>query len=421
VGHDYVTSAGELKEIKEVRMSIYERFGVKPIINLAGPATRYGGALMERPALEAMDEAGRESVRLDELEAAASKVIAEVTHAEAGIVTAGASAALTLGTAACMVGFDVAKMNRLPDTTGMPNEVIMPWHQICGYDHAIRAAGARIIGVGIPNDTTPPQEVHLTTRWDIESAIGSNTAALAYAPRPGSHPPLEEVIESGKRHNIPVIIDAAAEVPPMENLHRFIDMGVDLVCISGGKGIRGPQASGILCGRRDLVGSALLQMLDMAGESFDEWHPPASLIPKEKLSGKPEHGIGRGMKTSKEAIIGLLVALQNLTEEKHAQKAEYSKQLLEGIQARLQGIAGVEAEIAEGISGYPLLKVKIDEMIAGQNAYEVARKLRDGHPSIYIENRDRYLQNGLVVVHSTNMDEEVARVVGDRLYAAMRS
>lgn len=400
-------------------MSVYERFGVKPIINVAGPATRYGGALMEREALEAMDEAARESVRFDELEAAASKVIAEVTHAEAGIVTAGASAALTLGTAASIAGFDVAKMNRLPDTASVPNEVIMPWHQICGYDHAIRAAGARIIGVGIPNDTTPPQEVNITSRWDIESAIGSNTAAIAYAPRPGSHPPLEEVVEIAKRYNIPVIVDAAAEVPPMENLHRFSDMGVDLVCISGGKGIRGPQASGILCGRRDLIGSALLQMLDMAGESFDKWHPPASLIPKEKLAGKPEHGIGRGMKASKEAIIGLLVALRNLTEEKHAKKAEYSKQLLEGIQARLKGTAGVEVGIAEGICGYPMLKVKLDEKIVGQSAYDVARKLKEGDPSIYIENRDRYLQKGLVVIHSINMDEGVARIVGDRLYGAI--
>ena len=400
-------------------MSIYERFGVKPIINVAGPATRYGGALMERLALEAMDEAARESACLDELEAAASKVIAEVTHAEAGIVTAGASAALTLGTAASMVGFNVAKMNRLPDTTGMPNEVIMPWHQICGYDHSIRAAGARIIGVGIPNDTTPPGEVHIISRWDIESAIGSNTAAIAYAPRAGSHPPLEEVVEISKRHNIPIIVDAAAEVPPMENLHRFSDMGVDLVCISGGKGIRGPQASGILCGRRDLIGSALLQMLDMAGESFDKWNPPASLIPKEKLAGKPEHGIGRGMKASKEAIIGLLVALQNLTEEKHAQKAEYSKQLLEGIQARLKSIAGLKMRIAEGICGYPMLEVKMDVKTVGQSAYEIARKLKEGDPSIYVDNRDRYLQKGLVVIHSINMDEGVARIVGDCLYAAI--
>jgi len=400
-------------------MSIYERFGVKPIINLSGPTTRYGGALMERLALEAMDEAARESVCLDELEAAASKVIAKVTHAEAGIVTCGAAAGLTLATAACIAGFNVARMNRLPDTTGMPNEVIMPWHQISGYDHPIRATGARIIGVGIPNDTTPPSEVHIIRKWDIELAIGSNTAALAYAPRADSHPPLEEVVEIGKKHNIPVIVDAAAEVPPVENLHRFIDMGADLVCFSGGKGLRGPQASGILCGRRDLIGSALLQMLDMAGESFDKWNPPASLIPKEKLAGKPEHGIGRGMKASKEAIIGLLVALQDISEEKFAQKTEYSKQLLAGIQTRLKSIAGLEMRIAEGICGYPMLEVKIDANIVGQSAYEIARKLKEGEPSIYIENRDRYLQNSLVIVRSINLDKEIAKIVGDCLYAAI--
>ena len=152
-------------------MTIYERFGVKPIINAVGVATRYGGSLMDPEAIEAMKEAARYSVRLDELQAAASKVIARKTHAEAGIVTNGTAAALTLATAACIAGLDVARMNRLPDTKGMPNEVIMPWHQISGYEHAIRAAGAELIGVGIPNETTPPDEVHIITRWDIETAI----------------------------------------------------------------------------------------------------------------------------------------------------------------------------------------------------------------------------------------------------------
>jgi len=268
-------------------LNIYEHFGVKSIINAFGTRTAFGGALMEKKALAAMDEAARYSVRLDELQAAASKVISKYTHAEAGIVTNGASAALTLGTAACLCGFDVALMNRLPDTLGVPNEVIMPWHQISGYDHAIRAAGAKIIGVGIPNDTTPPGEVHTISWRDIESAITAKTVALAYAARAGNHPSLEEVIEIGKRHKIWVLIDVAAQVPPTENLYRFIDMGADLVCFSGGKGVRGQQASGVLCGRRDLIASAALQMLDMAGDSFDTWDPPASLIPKDKLLGKP--------------------------------------------------------------------------------------------------------------------------------------
>jgi len=354
-------------------------------------------------------------VRLDELEAAASKVIAEKTHAEAGIVTCGAFAALLLGTAACICRFDVAKMNRLPDTTGIPNEVIMPWHQISGYDHAIRAAGARIVGVGIPNDTTPPNEVHIISRWDIESAITEKTVVISYAPRLGSHPPLEEVIEVGKKYDIPVMIDAAALVPVVANIHRFIDMGADLVCFSGGKGIRGPQASGILCGRRNLIASAVIQMLDMAGEPFDLWDPPPSLIPKEKLRAKPEHGIGRGMKVSKEAIIGLLVALQNLSEEAFAKRTERLRELLWTIGKRVKGINGVELRITEDKGAYPMLEVKLDEKKSGKTAAEVAKRLRN--EGIYV--RDMLLTRGLILIHSINMDEDIARIVAERLYAVI--
>ena len=399
-------------------MSIYERFGVEPIINAAGSITHFGGALMKKEALEAMNEAARYSVRLDELHAAASKVIAEITHAEAGLVTAGASAALTLGTAACIAGFDVAKMNRLPDTTGMPSEVVMPWHQISGYDHAIKAAGAKVIGVGIPSSTTPPDEIYITTKWDIEGAITENTVAIAYAYLLDSHPSLEEVIEIGKKYNIPVIIDAADQVPPAENLHRFIDMGTDLVCFSGGKGIRGSQGSGILCGRWDLIASAAIQMLLIAGRDFEEWKPPASLIPKEKLRGSPEHGIGRGAKVTKEEIVGLLVALQNLTEGKFTKEAEHLRQLLGGIAAHLEGIAGVETEITEDYKrGSPILEVKIDEQVVGKSAAEVSQRLKNGKPRIYV--REKYLRKGIIIIHSINLDEETARTVGERLYSVI--
>lgn len=400
-------------------MGIYERFGVKPIINAAGAMTRYGGALIDQEVLEAMNEAARYSVRIDELQAAASKVIAEITHAEAGIVTAGAAAALTLGTAACITGFDVARMNRLPDTAAIPNEVIMPWHQISGYEHAIRAAGAKVVGVGIPNDINPPYEVYVTTKWDIQSAITENTVAIASAIQTNSHPPLEDIVEVGKKYHIPVILDAADQLPPVENLYKFIDIGADLVCFSGGKGIRGPQASGILCGRRDLIASAVLQMLDTAGEPFDEWHPPASLIPKDKLRGKPQHGIGRSMKAAKEVVIGLLVALQNFTEEKFTKREEHLRQLLAGIGARLEGIAGVEMRVTEGYfkGGHPMLEVKIDEPVVGRSAAEVFQRLRDGEPSIYLGDKD--LNRGLVLINSINMDEEMARLVGEHLYIAI--
>jgi len=397
-------------------MSIYKRFGVEPLINVVGAWTMYGGALMEKEALQAMDEAAKEAVRLDELQAAASKVIAKMTHAEAGIVTAGAASGMTLGTAACIAGFDVDKMNRLPDTAGMPNEVIIPWPHVTFYNHAFRAAGAKLIAVGTVSSFRPLSEAYMIGIGDIETAITENTVAIAYTARQGSYPPLEEVTQIGHRYNIPVIVDAAPQVPPIENLHRFIDLGAALVCISGGKGICGPQASGILCGRRDLIASAAVQMLDLGGP-FETWNPPASLIPKEKLRGLPERGIGRGMKVSKEAIIGLLVALENFTKDKFARKTEHLRQLLEGIRLCLEGIAGLEMTITEDKSVYPSLDIKVDEQIVGKSAAEVSRKLKNGKPSIFV--RDMQLHRGIVCIGSNNLNEETASIVGERLHTVI--
>lgn len=400
-------------------MGIYEYFGVKSIINAAGAMTRYGGALMDQEVLEAMSEAAKYSVNIDELQAAASKIIAERTHAEAGVVTAGASAALTLATAACITGLDVVRMNRLPDTTGIPNEVIMPWHQISGYEHAIRAAGAKVIGVGIPNDINPPNEVYINTKWDLESAITDKTVAISSANQDGSHPPLEDIIDVGKKYNIPVILDAADQLPPVENLYKFIDMGADLVCFSGGKGIRGPQATGILCGRHDLIASAVLQMIDTAGEPYDEWHPPASLIPKEKLRGKPQHGIGRSMKATKEAVIGLLVALQNFTEEKYTKRKQHLKQLLSNIVEHLDGLPGIKMEFTEGYykGGHPMLEINVDEQISGKSASEVFQRLKDKHPYIYLG--DKHLQRGTLLINAINLDENVVEIVSEYIHAIL--
>ncbi|HHY12986.1 MAG TPA: aminotransferase class V-fold PLP-dependent enzyme, partial [Firmicutes bacterium] len=346
----------------------------------------------------------------DQLQAAASKIIAEKTHAEAGLVTSGACAALTLATAACICGYDVARMDRLPDTTNMPNEVIMPSHQISGYTHAIRAAGAKLIGVGIPHAPVAPLSVYITNKWHIESMITERTAAIAYAVRTGSHPPLEEVIEVGKKYNIPVIVDAAPEVPPVENLHRFIDMGADLVCISGGKGIRGPQNSGILCGRKDLIASAAVQMLEAPSEPYDEWNPPSSFIPKEKFRGTPTHGIGRSMKVSKESIIGLLTALQNLNTERFTAKEVMLTELLQKIRTQVEKIPGIAAAFVEPqycLCSYPTLEIRVDEKITGISAAEICSKMRA--KNIYL--RDRYVNQGIVRIYSININEEIAEKI----------
>src|SRR5438445_370684 len=200
-------------------MDVYDRLGVKKRINGAGLVTRLGGSLMPPEVLEAMVEAAGAFVDIAELQARASAIIAEVTGAEAGLVTTGAAAALTLGTAACLTGLDAARMERLPDTAGMPNVVVVARPHRNAYDHAIRAAGARLREVGL-NDR----------------AVGAG-------------------------------------------------------------------------GRRELIAAAALQQLDM-DVAPETWNAPPFLVPGDRLSGIPHHGIGRGFKAGKEEIVGLLVALR---------------------------------------------------------------------------------------------------------------
>lgn len=241
--------------------NIYERLGVRTIINAAGPTTRLSGSILPEEVAEAMREASQFCVDIAELQAWAGGVIAEITGAEAGYVTSGAAAGQMLGIAACVTGLDPGKMNRLPDTEGMVNEVIMPRSHRNFYDHAIRSVGVRLIEVGIA-DRFSGAGVRDTEAWEIADAITDRTAAVAYVANAHALPPLPEVVAAAHERGVPVVVDAAGQLPPASNLTRFISEGADLVCFSGGKTIRGPQSSGILCGRRDLISSAALQHLD---------------------------------------------------------------------------------------------------------------------------------------------------------------
>ena len=195
-------------------------------------------------------------------------------------------------------------MDRLPDTDGMPNEIVIPRSHRNGYDHACLASGrARLVEVGVAERTRDPQS------WEIAAAVNERTVAIAFSV--GFSPlPLADVVVVAREHGVPVIVDASAALPPRGNLRKFVAAGADLVAFSGGKAIRGPQASGILCGRKDLIASAGLQMWDM---DFVPalWNPPPSLIdPAIAKRGIPNHGLGRAMKVGKEEIAGLLVALE---------------------------------------------------------------------------------------------------------------
>ena len=395
---------------------------VKPIINAAGPVTMYCGATMPQEVVDAMSQVAHIQVRMDELQAAASKFISRITGAEAGYVTCGCAAALLAATAACLTGYDVARINRLPDTSNMPNEVLIAACQRNAYDHVIRAAGAKIVSVGMASGPLSPGECYHTLAEDYEVNITEQTVAIAYFYQGGGIPSLEEVVRVGKKYGKPVILDAADQVPPLENLRKFISMGVDLVAVSGGKGIRGPQASGLLFGRRDLIAAAALNYFTPGFGAgyvpYEEWAPPPSLVPKEMLRGVPHYPIGRGMKVSKEAIIGLLTALKIFCdEERNHREMKKLYGFLEPIVERLKGIAGVHLDRSGHPGGFPIITVKIDELKLKKNAYEVLRTLEDGEPPIYVF--AKYAYAGKLIINSCSLDEEQAKIVADRLYAAI--
>jgi L-seryl-tRNA(Ser) seleniumtransferase len=397
-------------------MSIYGEIGVKPIINLWGTATRLVGALMDEQVVDAMAQAAKESVLMEELQAAASTIIAELTGAEAGYITCGAASGLTLGTAACLSGLDVSRMERLPDTNGMPNEVIMAREQRCGYDHAIRAAGAKIVEVGYNESLTGA--LRSVEIWEFEAAITDKTAAIAlifYVWDPVKERQLIEVAKMAKKHDIPVIVDAAGSVPPIDNLKRFVSAGADLVTFSGGKAIRGPQNSGILCGRRDLIASVALQQLDAAGFS-ELWDPPATLIPREKLMGQPRQGIGRAHKVSKEALVGLLIRLRHLTKEKTIVEAKRMELLLERIENAVEGLpvqTAIVHRASEGTGAIPTLKIKMNHKQLGKDAFSISKELRNGDPRLWV-NEKSFCDNTLLIT-AINLDEKLANAVGARL------
>ncbi len=335
-----------------------DSLGVARIINAYGTNTRLSGGLLAPEVIAAMAEASRTTVDMLDLQAAASRGITEATGAEAGIVTAGASAALLLAAAACLAGLDTAKINRLPETGDGRCEIIIIRSQRNMYDRALRVAGARLVEVGIPDRFSGPG-VRDASAFEVAHAITPRTVAIFWLAHPHSLPSLPEIASVARDHGLPVIVDAAAQLPPASNLRRFITEGADLVCFSGGKAIGGPQASGILAGRRDLVSSALIQMLDLDLPEQD-FAPPAEFAPLTELRGLPHHGVGRSCKTGKEEIVGLLAALRRFAaRDVEAERAAWMARL-EAVLGAAGPLRDIEATLLpDGAKpGLPLLRLR---------------------------------------------------------------
>jgi len=288
---------------------MFEQFGVRPIINCVGYATRVSGSCPHPDIIAAMSVASSQYFEIDDLLTAASELIRRSTGAEAGIVTCGAGAALSLAAAACLAGNRPEMMDRLPDVSDCPrHEIIFPKPGPFDYDHAIRLAGAKLVLIDYRADDALQQ---------IEAAITPQTAAIGYVwLQTDERPDIAALAELAHRHGLPLIVDAACALPPAENLTSFSRRGADLVAYSGGKHLGGPQASGILCGREELIRSAWVQMVDMDVRtgtwSLQHW------VANGWIERPPRHGIGRSMKVSKEQIIGVMAALQRYASRDHA-------------------------------------------------------------------------------------------------------
>lgn len=370
---------------------------------------------MPAEVLEAYTLAARECVALDQVQSLASRVLGEVTGAEAGLVTTGACAALTLGTAAILARYDLRRMEKLPFTEDFAHDFLVAREQRNGYDHAVRAAGARLVEVGF-HELVAGSGVRRVETWEYESAMGPTVAGILYVYDPDSQPPLQEVVAMAHAHQIPVLVDAAGELPPRENLRRLTATGADLIAFSGGKAIRGPQGTGILCGKKELIGSALLQMLDM-DDHFCLWDPPEP-IDRSRLRGLPRQGIGRGFKVSKEQILSLLTALKLFVCEGYREERISKEKLLQQVTARLRtSPCRCHLEVPADGESMPTLQVQLDEVRLGRSAWEVCASLRRGTPAIHVG--QALLAKGTLVIHPLHLDEESTRLLADRLLEEM--
>jgi L-seryl-tRNA(Ser) seleniumtransferase len=397
---------------------IFQRLRIARVINAAGTVTRLGASPIDPEVAAAMAAAAQSSVDIADLQGRASELIAECTGAEAGIVTSGAMAGLLVGAAACMAGFDLVKMSRLPDTEGMRNEFIVPRSHRNSYDHGVRAAGAHLVEVGLPDRLTACG-VRDTEAWEIESAIVERTAGILYLAGADSRPPLADVVRVAHAADVPVLVDAAAQLPPRSNLRRFIEEGADLVVFSGGKGIGGPSASGILCGRRPLVASALLQQLDL-DYLFEDWQPPASLIDKRDLRGVPRHGVGRGCKVGKEQIVGLLAALIRFSEDDDAVRNRRFAVIASSLVGALSQVPALRVRtIVDGTHGdMPLVEIAVAADPGRPNAMQLAARLRAATPAVHVDSTNA--DNGILMLVPTCLGVDDAAVIGAAFAAAWR-
>lgn len=370
---------------KKDKMTTYKDLGVKKIINAAGTYTKYGGSLISPEVIKAMKAASGSFVDIDELLQKSGEYIAKVLNIESALITAGAAAGLTLSAAACIAGSNPDHIKSLPNTECLKNEIIIMRCHRNPYDNAMIMAGAKLIEIGNAIETCP---------WELESAIGEKTAAIAFfiqSEMLEASLSLKEVINIAHEKNIRLIVDAAAELPPIENLKKFAKMGADIIVFSGGKDIRGPQSSGLIVGKKDIINIC-------------------------RLHGYPHHAIGRPMKLDKETIMGFLRAIELYIKEDHQKREKKWKEQVENIISGLNNIPHIR--VFQGYPTQPLTQpstiprvyIKLDEENLGITKEEVALMLYKGNPRIATVVEKKYLSLNPHMLESGEEDLVIERI-----------
>ena len=363
---------------------VFKELGVRPFINAAGTFTTMTASLMPPEVMDAMVAASKQFVPLIELQDKVGERIAAIVAAEAAMVTSGAAAALTCGTAGCITGTDQKAILQLPDLTGLKSEVLVQKSHRYGYDHAVRATGIRM--------------VEIETAEELSRAANSKTAMMLFFNDndPKGQIKADEWVALGKKHNIPTFVDASADVPPVTNLTRFSKMGFDLVTFSGGKGIRGPQSAGILAGRKDLIKAA-------------------------RLNTSPySDSISRGMKVNKEEMVGMLTALELYVKKDHEAEWKEWERRIRTISDSLRDIPTLQTEtfVPPIANHVPHLRIKWDPAKIASSPQEIQKKLRDGEPSI---EASPFTSKDELVIGVWMMQPGEAEIVARRVRALLKA
>jgi L-seryl-tRNA(Ser) seleniumtransferase len=369
---------------------IYKELGAKPIINAIGSVTLLGGST---PAPEVKDAMAQANVYIPliELEEKAGQMIADMVDVPAAYITSGAGSALTLATAAIMAGDDDDKIEQLPDTTGMKNEILIQRRQRYWYDRCLELAGAKLVEFGSDEKTT---------REDLEGAIGPNTAAVHYyAVEQMIDPqalPLEDTIEIAHAHDVPVTVDAAGQIYPLENFGKYARMGADFQCIAA-KYLGASQSTGLALGTEDMIRK-------MSYQSFVGYE------------SRRIRGIGRPQKIDRQEMVGVVAAVRRWFTMNHEERLATVEQQCQNVLAPLKGIPGLKAQMLDNIIGHqPFgVRIDIDPTEAGMTPLEIVDKLKAGDPPIWTRVREG---EDFIVIHGFGLAEGEDKIVGERIAA----